>query len=135
MANKRLDYNKIYALIAECRKSGLSDRQWCLEHDISPSTFYCWIRRLRQKACFDIPEHLCSGTDNSIMPASKQDVVCVNIADSEPDIVEESYTTPAQTHLTDSIILQYGGANVILPEKFSDNSLSRVLRILKEEVC
>ena len=90
---------------------------------------------MRQKACFDVPEHLSSGTDNTIMPASKQDVVCVNMADSEPDMEEESYTTSAQTHLTDSIILQCGGANVILPEKFSDNSLSRVLRILKEEVC
>ena len=42
MANKRLDYDKIYELVMQCRKSGLSDRQWCLDNDIVPSTFYYW---------------------------------------------------------------------------------------------
>ncbi len=47
MANKRLDYDKIYELVMQCRRSGLSDRQWCLDNDIVPRTFYCWVRRLR----------------------------------------------------------------------------------------
>ena len=36
MANKRLDYDRIYELVMQCRKSGLSDRQWCLDNDIVP---------------------------------------------------------------------------------------------------
>ena len=41
-------------LIHECRTSGLTDRQWCLEHNIQPSNFYYHIRRFREMAC-DIP--------------------------------------------------------------------------------
>lgn len=32
------------ARIAECRSSGISVRQWCLEHSISPTTYYRWER-------------------------------------------------------------------------------------------
>jgi hypothetical protein len=41
-------------LITQCRKSGLTDRQWCLKNGIPPSTFYYHIQTLRSKAC-DIP--------------------------------------------------------------------------------
>ena len=33
----------------ECRQSGLTDHQWCVEHDIKPGTFYNWVKRLCQK--------------------------------------------------------------------------------------
>lgn len=29
----------------ECRSSGLSDYQWCMEHNINPSTFYNWVKK------------------------------------------------------------------------------------------
>lgn len=35
MANKRLEYDKIYDLVMQCRKSSLSDRQWCLDNDMA----------------------------------------------------------------------------------------------------
>ena len=44
-----------YELIMECRTSGLSDYQWCTDHGINPGTFYNWVKRLRKKACYDIP--------------------------------------------------------------------------------
>ena len=56
MANKKLYYDKIYDLVMQCRKSGLSDKQWCINNDIAPSTFYWWIKKLRQQACYEIPE-------------------------------------------------------------------------------
>ena len=62
MANKRLDYDKIYELVMQCRRSGLSDRQWCLDNDIVPNTFYYWVRKLQQRACYDLPETECSGS-------------------------------------------------------------------------
>ena len=46
------------ARIRSCRGSGLSVRQWCGEHQISPQTYYRWQRRLfdmvkaRQKVQF-----------------------------------------------------------------------------------
>ena len=38
MADKKLYYDKIYGLVMQCRKSGLSDKQWCINNDIAPST-------------------------------------------------------------------------------------------------
>ena len=42
-------------LITQCRSSGLTDRQWCIENGISVSTFYYHVRALRKKAC-EVPE-------------------------------------------------------------------------------
>ena len=72
MANKRLDYDKIYELVMQCRQSGLSDKQWCLDNNIAPSTFYYWIRRLQQKACYNLPE---ARRNDIPAVAVKQDVV------------------------------------------------------------
>ena len=35
-------------LITQCRSSGLTDRQWCLENRIPVSTFYYHVRALRK---------------------------------------------------------------------------------------
>ena len=32
--------------ISSCRSSGLTVKQWCSEHQISPQTYYRWRRRL-----------------------------------------------------------------------------------------
>lgn len=55
MNTQRRTADEQYQLIMECRSSGLSDYQWCTEHDINPGTFYNWVKRLRKKACYDIP--------------------------------------------------------------------------------
>lgn len=41
MSSKRLHYSdeKWLDLISECRSSGLSDKDWCMEHQIGISTF------------------------------------------------------------------------------------------------
>lgn len=43
------------SIINECRTSGCSHKFWCQDHNITLSTFYYQIRRLRKKACC-IPE-------------------------------------------------------------------------------
>lgn len=40
MRVRRRTEQEQYDIIKECRKSGFSDHQWCLEHDINPGTFY-----------------------------------------------------------------------------------------------
>lgn len=42
-------------LITQCRTSGKTDRQWCLENGIAASTFYYHVKVLRNKAC-SVPE-------------------------------------------------------------------------------
>ena len=131
MANKRLDYDKIYELVMQCRRSGLSDRQWCLDNDIVPSTFYYWVRRLRQHACYDLPETECSG--RNVSAAGKQDVVCVNI---QPDPVHEvkKIDTPGCSDAT-TVALQYGGVRIALADDFNEQTLKRVLLTLRETLC
>ena len=131
MANKRLDYDKIYELVMQCRKSGLSDRQWCLDNDIVPSTFYYWVSRLRQHACYDLPETECSG--RNVSATERQDVVCVNI---QPDPVRETAGIPAVSiPEATNIFLQYGGVSIALSNDFEEQTLKRVLLTLREMVC
>jgi transposase-like protein len=83
MRNPRKSIEEQYALVIECRSSGLSNQQWCMQHDIKPGTFYNWVKRLRQKACYDIP----AATDRDALTASvRQEVVKVDIVpDQAPD--------------------------------------------------
>lgn len=40
MRSKRISADEQFQLIMECRRSGLSDYQWCQMNDINPGTFY-----------------------------------------------------------------------------------------------
>ena len=44
--NKRVPMQEQIKLINECRKSGLTDADWCRENGIAPSTFYNWVNIL-----------------------------------------------------------------------------------------
>lgn len=65
-------------LIMECRRSGLSDYQWCQNQGINPGTFYNWVSKLR-KAGYTIPD---SENKTSGVPA-RQEVVRLNLAEHE----------------------------------------------------
>lgn len=56
MRATRIPADEQYRLIMECRQSGLTDHEWCLQHDIKPGTFYNWVKRLRQKGCPELPD-------------------------------------------------------------------------------
>lgn len=58
------------SLIQECRSSGLTDKQWCEEHQICPSNFYYQIKRFRNRAC-EIPE----SQSKTTLATQKQEVV------------------------------------------------------------
>ena len=51
MRSKRIPAEEQYRLIMECRQSGLTDHQWCVEHDIKPGRTLQPGKRLRQKGC------------------------------------------------------------------------------------
>ncbi len=46
---KPLTANQQYQMILECRSSGLSDYQWCMEHGIKRGTFYNWVVRAMKR--------------------------------------------------------------------------------------
>lgn len=83
-----------YDLIQQCRTSGKSDRQWLLENNIKPPTFYYHVKQLRKKAC-EIPE------SNYVGITETQDVVPLVINDAMP-VAEVNNTTLISETVTDS---------------------------------
>lgn len=55
MRASKVSAEEQYRLVLECRASGLTDCQWCLEHGIKPGTFYNWIKRLRNNPEISLP--------------------------------------------------------------------------------
>ena len=64
MRATRIPADEQFRLIMECRASGLTDHEWCLQNDIKPGTFYNWVKCLRQRGCTEIPELF----DNELAP-------------------------------------------------------------------
>lgn len=69
-------YRHWLGLITECRASGLSDRQWCRQNNISRNRLYYYLRKLRALAC-EIPA---SRAEEN--PARKQEIVSIGSYDS-----------------------------------------------------
>lgn len=79
-------------LIMECRRSGLSDYQWCQQQGIKPGTFYNWVSKLR-KAGYTIPDSESKSSGLSV----RQEVVKLDLVESEnssPAIVEQKVSHP-----------------------------------------
>lgn len=120
-------------LINECRKSGLTDADWCRENDIKPSTFYNWLSRCRKIAVDQIPQ---PSYGHSETPRPKQDVVPVSIVHDQPaepqDISQPYAIRSGNTHtveITTSVfsIRICNGADPAL--------VSRAFQLLKEFPC
>ena len=80
-----------FQIINECRRSGLSDSQWCKQHDIRESTFFCAVGRLRKKA-YAIPDRNKS-IDVLSNSLPKQEVVRIDI---EPELLPSGRPEPMQ---------------------------------------
>ena len=121
-----------FRIINECRRSGLSDSQWCKQHDIRESTFFCAVSRLRKKA-YAIPNR-----DKSIdiLPDSlpKQEVVRIDI---EPEPLQLSKPEPMQvmpaTYLDNShtIEIDVHGINIRVFNSVDRDLLKTVFSALR----
>ena len=86
--------------LQECRRSGLTDKDWCSEHNIHPSSFYRAIRRLRKKAC-PIPSH-----EQEIVPL-KQEVALVASIDENGIITQPCQNESLQLPSKDPSSIPY----------------------------
>ena len=68
-------------LINDCRRSGLSDAEWCRQHDICVSTFYNRIAKFRKEAVA-IPK---PSYGHALTESPKQEVVRVNLFPDNPE--------------------------------------------------
>ena len=117
-----------FALIQQCRKSGKTDAQWCLENGISRHTFYNAVKRLR-KCSYAIPTR--KSHDIYDLTSPVQDVVKVDIVpDARPS--EEMLPVTA-THIDNShmIEIDFGDIHISLCNGADPVLVSKTLSILR----
>ena len=125
-----------FRLINECRRSGLSDSLWCKQQGIPASSFFCAVRRLREKA-YALPER-----ERSINilsnPLPCQDVVRIDI---EPNPFTGKEPEPLQvipaTHLDNShtVEIEVHGINIRIYNGVDTTLLKTVLSSLGGAGC
>lgn len=131
MSTPRRTANEQYQLIMECRNSGLSDYQWCTEHDINPGTFYNWVKRLRKKACFDIPP--ANGRD-TYKAAPKQEIVKLEVLSDIPAVMDSAPIETVQS-FSSAIEIRSGAVSVRISNDVDPRLLSQIIRCMTGNVC
>ncbi len=123
--------------LGECRQSGLTDHQWCVEHDIKPGTFYNWVKRLRQKGCMDLP----ASTGRNYRAPESQEVVRVDFHDTDPLPYEQPLNViPVATErnnlsVAEPMKLSVGNFHLTIPNGTDPQLLAQTLRFVKEVEC
>lgn len=136
MLSAKVSAEEQYKLIMECRQSGLSDQQWCLDHDIKPGTFYNWVKRLRQRGGYDIP----SPARRSCKEALKQEVVRLEFNENSASVIEASvpmYETsyPPQSLALPVMELSIGKVSLRISNGVDPILLAQTLKALKDLAC
>ena len=135
MRAKPVNADEQYRLIMECRSSGLTDYQWCLEHNIKPGTFYNWVKRLRQRECNAVPSSVVGRV------STKQEVVKINFQKPSAPVVETEaipgyFPYPASALSEIPVIeLLMSGTTVRIPQGTDAAFLEQVLRTLGRTLC
>lgn len=133
MRAKRRTEQEQYDMIMECRQSGLSDHQWCLEHDINPGTFYNWVRRFRKQACeFPAP----AGKDR--FQAVHQEVLKMEIIPDHPSDLFEQSSMEDTVEITKPVAameLQIGKAVLRISNQTDPRLLEQTLKLLGAFSC
>ena len=135
MRAKAIAAEEQYHLIMECRASGMTDYQWCMEHNIKPGTFYNWVKRLRQSGNVDIP-----APAGNKEPA-RQDIVEIHL--EQPSVAmpasgmqSDAFTgTSAVSSQPPVLELSMAGATLRIPKGTDPALLEQVLFILKGLPC
>lgn len=105
-------------LLTQCRSSGLTDRQWCIENGIPVSTFYYHVRALRKKAC-GIPEAVDAA-------AQKQEVVQIPLGE-----MEQRTSDTVAFHMP-SICLEMQGVRIEIHEQAGMDVIRNTLLALQQ---
>ncbi len=125
MRSPRVPAEEQYRMIMECRKSGLSDHQWCLNNDINPGTFYNWVSRLRKSNSVDIPDKnpvsAYVPTDQEVVKIEMNSLSASNAIDKSTDVSVMELVT--------------GNTGLRIPNGTDPMLLAKTIRILTELSC
>ena len=129
---KRVNADEQYKLILECRSSGLTDYQWCKNHGINPGTFYNWVKRLRKKACYDIPAP--AGRDD-FRPQEIQEVVPLMIIDDEPGVPSIPKVEQNNSSIASVAVLTCNGFSISITNDINTRLLSQIFEYVGGRSC
>ncbi|MDR2712973.1 MAG: transposase [Clostridiales bacterium] len=141
----KFNAEKAYRIVMECYQSGLTIRQWLAENDIGSSTFYNWVRKLREQPCYNIPPM--SGSKRDI--PYKQDIVQVNIIPDEqvntmtilehgpqyPRTQDAGMKADKTVYDNAAITIQFADATIQISNNADPRMLISVLRSVREALC
>lgn len=131
MRATRIPAEEQFRLIMECRASGLTDHEWCLQNDIKPGTFYNWVRRLRQKGYTEIPNAI-SGHVHRRQEIVKIELTPPATNESVVSVAQNQGTLSMQDHVME---LSIAGTVLQIPNGTDPVLLRQTLHILKELSC
>ncbi|MCM1232917.1 MAG: IS66 family insertion sequence element accessory protein TnpB [Ruminococcus flavefaciens] len=131
MPAKPVKAKEQYRLVMECRSSGLTDHQWCMEKGICPGTFYGWVRRLRQKGYQDIPEPI-----HSQRACTKQEIVRIGPdIPALPDVAPSFWETVQPVFPAPIMELSIAGAVLRIPNGTNPALLREAVRLIGGGSC
>ena len=122
-------------IITECRQSGLTDRAWCEQHNISNSSFYNAATRLRKKNC-QMPEP--EKTSCVLDVPSPQEVVKIDICPAPyPEARAPDHISNHITHLDNSHTIELTIDNLCLKVTNSADPtlLAQVMQMMGIRSC
>ena len=111
-------------LIQECRTSGLSDKEWCRQNNVTLSNFYYHIRRLTKKAC-QIP------ANQRTIAKEQHEIVPLRVI-NEADQAESCHTSVnGQLPNNIAVHLSYRNAFLEIPNHADQGTIENVFRALQ----
>ena len=133
--SKRRSLEEQYELVLECRKSGLTDREWCFRKGISQSTFYQWLKKLRDQACYKIPETESGNLELSNI--QKQDVVKLDMYPEKLNYEKPALnpTTCSSTYERPAITIEIEGIRLSVENYTDPTLLAQTLKIIRGLIC
>ena len=131
MASSTTTMEEKYQMIMECRRSGLTDKQWCEEHGVNVSTFYNWLSRFRKKDGYEVPESLAPKTARP-----KQEVVRIDMVPAQNSKLPVlSQTEFAENEIVPSIEISMKHVKIAVRNTADTFLLEQTLKLLKELSC
>jgi hypothetical protein len=109
-------------IIQTCRVSGLSDYEWCKINNISTSSFYYNVKRLRMVACNDtaavVPVH------------EKQEVVPIHYN----ELKDNNCTIPNCSDDKSDIKIEFNGYSIAINNSADSRIIAATLNAL-QQIC
>lgn len=124
--HKRVPKEEQIRLIEECRKSGLSDAEWCEQHDISVSTFYTWVKRNQNQALKNISASIERHTRRS----AADGIALVKVVPEQTTVTDIPQISAGVQ--SSPLEVEMNGAVVRVPQNYDPLDLLKLLRVLRE---